>query len=92
MSEDINHLLIKNFINKNYKICKLHPTMPVFDLIDIMTSENKSNPLLTKWEVETYLKKIFSVNTSIIKIVFNDIVSDERKRIKATQYRMKGFD
>lgn len=83
----INYDMIKKYVNKHFKIYKVEPKMPnVFKVYDYHKQEEVS-----EWVLHTYLAKIFSVDSMLVKKVFKDIAKEELARLAKSQHRLQ-FD
>jgi hypothetical protein len=80
--------MLKKYITKHFKIYKVEPKMPnVFKVYDYEKQEEVS-----EWTVHTFLARIFSVDSMLVKKVFKDIAKEELDRLAKIQHRLQFED
>ncbi len=85
--QQLNHTMLKKYVTKHYRICKIRPTHPLskklshkveYSIFDIeKDAEN------TLWQFKSYLCKIFSVDISTVNKALNELVQEELIKLRA---------
>ena len=94
--EDIcNVMLVKKYIDKHYIIWRIHAeraTEKRFPLAhDFSIKERESEYKVDLWNVENDLRKIFGVETVIIRQAFKELILTEIEKNFEKQIKLKFF-
>jgi hypothetical protein len=85
--ELLNHTMLKKYVTKHYRICKIRPTYPLskklshkveYSIFDIENDAEK-----TLWHFKSYLCKIFTVDISAVNKTLNELVQEELAKLRA---------